>query len=441
MKGNRKLFFHNCAHSKSFRASDSPCQISGAPVILMSQSKLIQGVYESMTTKILIVDDDRVILELASIILRSGGYSVQTANDGVHVLHLLAEESFDLVLLDFMMPKKDGLEVLREIKDNFPDIAVIIFTGMGSEDVAVRAMKAGAADYIIKPFRNHDLLERTSAVLRSQRLERQNRELLAERERYLHEIKQWNMELERRVAEKSQELELAHAEIIQVEKLATLGHLAAGLTHEIRNPLNSINLFAQILKNNHEATPQSVDFLERIQSEIDRIDNILIKLLSISRSQSKLSSAVQISVIAEEVLRNFQPQIEAQQICLQKNIVATPSFYGNEEEIRQVFTNLISNALHAMPTGGELRMSVLHEQGAIQIEISDSGYGIPLEHQAHVFDPFYSTRTKGTGFGLSIVLRIIKTYKGKISLTSQPGEGTTFNVLLPVLLPVAENAS
>lgn len=394
-----------------------------------------------MGTKILIVDDDRVILELASIILRSGGYSVHTASDGVNALNLLEKEPFDLVLLDFMMPKKDGLEVLREIKDKFPDIAVIIFTGMGSEDVAVRAMKAGAADYIIKPFRNHDLLERTAAVLRSQRLERQNRELLAERERHLREIEQWNVELERRVVEKSQELEQAHAEIIQAEKLATLGHLAAGLTHEIRNPLNSINLFAQVLKNNDDVTPQSVDFLERIQSEIDRIDNILIKLLSISRSQSNLSSAIQVNFIAEEILRNFQPQIEAQQIFLRQNIVSTPPFYGNEEEIRQVFTNLISNALHAMPTGGELRMSVLHEQGAIQIEISDSGCGIPFEHQAHVFDAFYSTRTKGTGFGLSIVLRIIKSYKGKISLTSQPGEGTTFNVLLPVLLPAAENVS
>ncbi|MDO9081389.1 MAG: response regulator, partial [Desulfuromonadales bacterium] len=241
-----------------------------------------------MRAKILIVDDDRVILELASIILRSDGYNVRTAGDGILALNLLAEEPFDLVLLDFMMPGKDGLQVLKEIKDDFPDIAVIIFTGMGSENIAVNAMKAGAADYIIKPFRNHDLLERTNAVLRSRRLELQNRELLAEREQHLQEIQQWNMELERRVAEKSQELEAAHAEIIQVEKLATLGHLAAGLTHEIRNPLNSINLFAQILKNDHAASPQSVEFLERIQSEIDRIDNLLIKLLAVSRAQNRV---------------------------------------------------------------------------------------------------------------------------------------------------------
>ena len=394
-----------------------------------------------MSARVLVVDDDRVILELASIVLRSDGYSVQTASDGTQALLLLEDALPDLILLDYMMPGMNGLDVLRTIKEKFPDIAVIIFTGMGSEDVAVRAMKAGAADYIMKPFRNHDLLDRATAVLRFRALELQNRELLEERERHLQKIEEWNLELERRVAEKSQELELAHAEILQAEKLATLGHLAAGLTHEIRNPLNSINLFAQILKNNPDATPQSVEFLERIQSDIDRIDNLLIKLLSVSRAQRRISSVVPINVIAQEVLSSFQPQMDVQKINLQEKIVATPPFYGDEEEIRQVFTNLIANALHAMPTGGELRVSVLPEQDTIQIEISDTGCGIPLEHQARVFDPFFSTHPKGTGFGLSIVLRTIKTYNGKISLTSQPGVGTTFTVLLPVLQPSTENAS
>jgi hypothetical protein len=309
-----------------------------------------------MNARILIVDDDRVILELASIILRSDGYGVRTAGNGILALNLLAEEPFDLVLLDFMMPGKDGLEVLQEIKHNFPDIAVIIFTGMGSENIAVNAMKAGAADYIIKPFRNHDLLERTATVLRSRRLEIQNRELLAEREHHLQEIQQWNLELERRVAEKSQELEAAHVEIIQVEKLATLGHLAAGLTHEIRNPLNSINLFAQILKNDHAASPQSVELLERIQSEIDRIDNLLIKLLAVSRAQNRVDSVVQVDVVAREVLKSFQLQLNAQKIRLHEQIEITPPFYGDQEAVRQIFTNLISNALHSMPEGGELSL-------------------------------------------------------------------------------------
>lgn len=399
-----------------------------------------------MSARILIVDDDRVILELASIVLRRDGYYVQTASDGIQAMLLLEGVLPDLILLDYMMPGMNGLDVLHQIKEKYPDIAVILFTGMGSEEIAVRAMKAGAADYIMKPFRNHDLLERTASVLRSRSLELHNRELLEERERHLLRTEQWNAELERRVEEKSQELKLAHAEIIQAEKLATLGHLVTGLTHEIRNPLNSINLFAQILRNNSDASPQSVEFLERIQSEVDRIDNLLIKLLSVSRSQSRISTAVQLDVLATEVLSSFQAQLAAQQISLQQEVLPVPPFSGDEEQLRQVFTNLISNALHAMPSGGELRLNVSRQsvapgQDAIQIEISDNGCGIPLEHQTRVFDPFFSTSQKGTGFGLSIVLHIVKSYNGKIALSSQPGAGTTFCVLLPVLLSSAEAAS
>jgi signal transduction histidine kinase len=136
------------------------------------------------------------------------------------------------------------------------------------------------------------------------------------------------------------------------------------------------------------------------------------------------------------VLTSFQPQIAAQKVHLQQKIVATLPFYGDEEEIRQVFTNLISNALHSMPGGGELWFSVLPLPNAIRIEVGDTGCGIPPEHQARIFDPFFTTRPKGIGFGLSGVLRIIKSYNGKISLTSQIDEGTTFTVLLPLQLPV-----
>lgn len=391
-----------------------------------------------MNTRVLVVDDDRVIVELVTIILRSAGYHVQTARDGLATLKIVDESAPDLILLDYMLPEMNGLQVLGIIKEKYPDISVIILTGMGNEEIAVRAMKAGADDYIMKPFRNTDLLERVATVLRFRGLVMQNRALLLEREQYLHEIEEWNAELERRVAEKSRELELAQSEMIQVEKLATLGHLAAGLTHEIRNPLNSINLFAQILRNNCDTSPQHVDFLQRIQSEIDRIDTLLIKLLSVSRSQHRVHSAVQISMIAQEVLRSFQPQIDLQGISLHQEIAQIPTFFAEEEDIRSIFTNLIVNALHAMPEGGKLWVRVVLEQGSVKVEIGDNGCGIPVELQARVFDPFFTTRPKGTGFGLSIVLRIIKTYNGKILLNSQPGVGTTFTIFLPLTSSLVE---
>lgn len=385
-----------------------------------------------MNELILIIDDDKVILELAAIVFRSSGYRVLCATEGRSGLQLIAEAHPDLVLLDYMMPGMDGIEVLNDITRNAPDTAVIMFTGLGNEEVAVRAMKAGAADYIVKPFRNQDLLERTRNVLRLRRSEMHNRELLAERERMQRQLEGWNLELERRVEEKSQELEAAHAEIMQVEKLATLGHIAAGLAHEIRNPLNSINLFAQILRNSDETGAESTEFLERIQSEVERIDSLVVRLLAASRSQSRMAETVQVSRIAEEAIAFFLPQITAQRVSLDQEIGETTPLFGDQEEMRQVFTNLISNALHAMPDGGRLHLKVAQAAGQILIELSDSGCGIPREDLRRIFDPFFTTRTKGTGFGLSVVLRIVKTYGGKIAVTSEPFEGTTFRIVLPL---------
>jgi hypothetical protein len=201
-----------------------------------------------MPNRILVVDDEAIILQLARMVLTSRGFEVLTAQSGQECLKIVSRQSPALVLLDYMMPVMDGMTTLRYLRQHHPDTYVIMLTGKGSEQIAVEVMKAGAADYILKPFKNQDLVERIENVLRIRRIEIHNRELRQERERLLNEIESWNLELERRVAEKTRELELAHAEILQAEKLAALGHVSAGMAHEIRNPLNAIGLFAQILK-------------------------------------------------------------------------------------------------------------------------------------------------------------------------------------------------
>ncbi|NIQ97556.1 MAG: response regulator [Desulfuromonadales bacterium] len=386
-----------------------------------------------MGNKILVVDDEKVILELTSMILKAKGFDVLTAENGHRGLELIEEERPDLVLLDYMMPGMDGMTALREVRLRFPDVYVIMFTGKGSEEIAVGLMKAGASDYILKPFNNQDLLDRIDNVLRLRRIEIHNRELREERERLLREIEDWNRELEARVEQKSVELEQAHAEILQTEKLAALGHLAAGMAHEIRNPLNSINLFAQILKSDFSADDDNLSYIEKIFNEVERIDDILVKLLNASKRPHFEPESLVVTDVIDRVLDSFSVQVEAQGIEVVKDYAPTQqTIRADPEEIEQIFSNLFSNSIYEMPDGGQLKISLAHDESGVDVVVSDSGGGIPTENLKTIFDPFFTTKEKGTGFGLSVVLRIVKAYGGKITVDSALGEGTTFNIRMPL---------
>ena len=386
-----------------------------------------------MNETILVVDDEKIILELTSMILRSKGYRALTAENGQEGLEVVAREAPAVVLLDYMMPVMDGMTVLRQLQDRFPETYVIMFTGKGSEEIAVELMKAGASDYILKPFNNQDLVERIENVLRIRRIELANRELRQERERLLAEIESWNRELEKRVEDKSRELEQAHAEIVQAEKLATLGHLSAGMAHEIRNPLNSISLFAQILQSGLAEDAEKAGYADKIIKEVDRIDDILIKLLATSKRPRFELEPVVLTRIIDDVLKTLSVQLQAQRVEIDKEyLTEPPPIQADASEISQIFSNLFANSLYEMPDGGKLGIRLSHDEKAIHIAVSDTGGGIPEENIGKIFDPFFTTKTKGTGFGLSVVLRIVKTYGGRISIDSKKGEGTVFLIDLPL---------
>lgn len=387
-----------------------------------------------MSGRILVVDDETLILDLAVMLLTTRGYEVITAQNGEECLELVAQEKPPLVLLDYMMPGMDGMTTLQEMRKRFPDTYVIMLTGKGNEQIAVDVMKAGAADYILKPFSNQDLIDRIENVLRIRRIEIHNRELRVDRERLQGEIESWNRELERRVEEKSFELEQAHAEILQAEKLASLGHLVAGLAHEIRNPLNAISLFGQMLKPALAHDAEKVGYVDRLLGEVDRVDNILVKLLASSSRSRGTAEPVSLRQVIDGVLKNFSEQFETHNIELDKNLErGLPTITADPAEIELIFTNLFTNALYEMREGGRLGVRLARKQELIQIEVSDTGQGIPPQNLSKIFDPFFTTKTKGTGFGLSVVLRIVKTYNGHIKAQSEPGQGTVFQIEFPVV--------
>jgi len=381
---------------------------------------------------ILVIDDEKSVLDLVAIILASRGYNIAKAGNAVDGLKLVAELSPELVLMDYMMPGVDGLTALRQMRSEFPDTYVIMFTGKGSEEIAVSLMKAGASDYILKPFNNQNLVERIESVLKMRGVELRNRELLAEREKLLEEIKGWNSELERRIQKESENLYKAHAEVVQSQKLATLGYLAAGMAHEIRNPLNTISLFVQLLREGM-TDPDKLEYVSMILKEVDRVDDTLRKLLDTAKRPMYELSEVSIEQIIRTTLESFRPQTSVHRIEVAFSSSGSPPLIkADSSELQQIFTNLFLNAIHEMPDGGRLGVDLHHDEKEVTVLVSDTGKGIPRENMASIFDPFFSTKSQGTGMGLSVVLRIVKNYKGRIEVLETGNNGTVFLVSLPI---------
>ncbi len=383
---------------------------------------------------ILVVDDDRAIVDIAGLLLKRSGFKVLSAHDGRQCLQMVEKHAPALVLLDYMMPVMNGLDALKQIRSNFPDTYVIMFTGKGNEEIAVELMRAGASDYLCKPFAKGSMQERIDAVLSLRKVEIENRALLHERELLQLEIEQWNVKLEQRVREKSRALAKAHKEIVQSEKLAALGHISAGMAHEIRNPLNSINLFAQILLTADCIDEENRGYVHKITQEVERIDETLIQMLASNSGDINKQKRVDLSTIIDKIISDYRPRIDTQNIALDLDIDrSVPTIAADSLEIEQVFTNLIGNALYEMANGGTLTIKLHADAEKMVITVADSGAGILPENLQHIFDPFFTTKEKGTGFGLSVVMRIVNSLGGKISASSPPGLGASFLLELPLL--------
>ena len=227
----------------------------------------------------------------------------------------------------------------------------------------------------------------------------------------------------------------------RADRLAAIGTLAAGMAHEIRNPLASISGSIEILREEMDGAVQKKQLMDIILREVDRLNSLIADFLLFARPMPPGRELIHLTGIVEEILAvfshspNFRPGIR-----LIKKYHDDLTMLGDAQQIKQVFWNLFINAAEAMPDGGELRIELRrklpsefsNEAKQGEIQISDTGMGIRETEINRIFDPFFSTKEKGTGLGLAILHKIIENYGGKIMVRSHPGKGTTFTIYLPI---------
>jgi signal transduction histidine kinase len=248
------------------------------------------------------------------------------------------------------------------------------------------------------------------------------------------ELKTFSQQMEEKIRKTTSDLRKTEAQLIRSEKLAALGQLAAGIAHEIRNPLTSINILIHSLTENLPAEDSRGEDLKVIGEEVDRMNEIVDQFLRFAKPAPPHFEKGKVLPICADVLQLLKPQMEKQGISVEQKFQSLPSLLMDREQLKQVILNLLLNAIQAMPTGGRL---ILNGQMSgdgqwIQLSVQDSGIGIPSEDFNKLFDPFFSTKEGGIGLGLSIVHRIIDQHHGRIEVESSPGKGTVFTIWLPI---------
>ncbi len=415
--------------------------------------------------RVLIVDDEAVVRQLFRSCL-SEQYECSEASSTAEALVQLAEEEFALVIADVIMPGLSGIELLRKIVETYPYTAVIMASGINNSQRVLDALRVGAFDYLIKPC---DLFVLEMTVERALA----HRTLLLNARQYKLDLEKRNVEL----ASGKSELERLQEQIIHSEKMASLGQLAAGVAHELNNPVGFIYGNLDVLNQtiagltdlldyyDHNELPESIaSGATTIKKQIDyetsradlssiindcrdgaqRIRDIVQNLRTFSRLDEAEFAKTDVHEGIDSTVRLLSSYYSSGNITLIRDYGELPPIDAFSGQLNQVWMNLLVNAAQAVGAkNGEVRIITSVVEESVVISIEDSGCGIPKEHLSRIFDPFFTTKPvgEGTGLGLSITFGIVERHGGTIRVETHIDEGTTFTVTLPIHIDIPLTAA
>ena len=354
--------------------------------------------------RVVVVDDNPDLRDNLRETLEAAGYAVVDVGTCAGA-RTAAAEGFDVALVDLRLPDGDGVSLAAGLSAASPDAAVVLLTGFATVESAADAVRAGAFAYLLKPCKMPELLMTVEQALRQVQLRREKREL-------------------------GRRAQVA-------ERLAAVGTMTAGLSHEIRNPLNAAAMQLTVLERRVRRLegpeqPSLLAPLLLVRDEIQRLNQILEDFLQFARPREVAGASVELAPLLTRVVDLLRGDAEQRRLTLSCDVKAGVRAHADEGLLRQVVMNLALNALQAAPVGGWVRLEARTLAGEILLAVEDNGPGVPEAARERIFEPFFTTKAEGSGLGLSIVHAIVTQHGGSLALTPGSDGGARFEIRLPL---------
>ncbi len=377
--------------------------------------------------KALIADDEPDMLRFLKSQL-SSHYQIIEAVDGQQAIEKASQFLPDVILLDMMMPEKDGLQACRELRQRTTtqSIPVILLTARADEETKLAALNAGANDFLPKPFSTTELHVRVKNLVESYQ--------------YQRKLSRQNQTLESTI----EQLKETETQLVQTEKLASLGRLSAGIIHEINNPLNFATTGLYTLRNKARLIPPEqrddyAEILKDVEEGINRVKTIVSDLRTFTHPGEAGCDSVDVREVATSALR-FLSQEWKDKVEMQIDLAPAQTIWAEKNKLIQILINLLQNSLDALKRKefkDEKPTIVIRgrvERGLSILSVRDNGGGIDSQIMDKIFDPFFTTKDvgQGMGLGLSICYRIVQDFEGRITVSSESGKFCEFALEFPL---------
>jgi two-component system sensor histidine kinase/response regulator len=377
-----------------------------------------------MNGKILVIDDELGIRQGCQRALEPQGFEVDKAATIQEGLRKISENPIDLVLIDVMMPDGRGIDLLEPIRKIDPDIVCIIITGYATVELAVQAIKEGAYDFISKPFTADMLLLTVNQGMEKRRLSLDARRL---------------QEVEKETARLAQEKE----ELQRLEQYKS--DFMTTVAHELRSPVAGAQSLLRTLMRGLAGgiSEQQKEILSRVDLRLSGLLALVNDLLDLAASKTfeehRSTEPIQLLKVIRQVGDYYSIEADQKAVTLVLDLPEEEiEVLGSEDGLQKIFTNLVGNAIKYTPQGGKVKVAVKNCDGKVEIQVADTGIGIPQKDMPRLFEEFFRAGNArrsgivGTGLGLSIVKQLIDQYGGSIEASSEEGKGTQFKVTLPI---------